>query len=126
MCNENENAQMRPVCEAKMYADIAEQKKQDWGTKCLTALSMRSQEIPKSERICRLADENIELSRNIVRLEKFLKNRPERFASAKQVKLMQGQLKAMENYKFFLSCRIADLALSDLEQSEEKIGRENG
>jgi hypothetical protein len=41
---------------------------------------------------------------------------------------MRGQLKAMENYKFFLSCRIADLALSDfdLEPTEEKKGGENG
>ena len=43
-------------------------------------------------------------------------------AGAKQVELMRGQLKAMENYKFFLSCRIADLALSDFEPSEEKKG----
>ena len=51
-----------------------------------------------------------------------MKNNPERFASEKQIELMRGQLKAMESYKFYLSCRIADFALSDFEPSEEKKG----
>lgn len=124
MCNENvnENAQIRPVCDAKIEADIANQRKKDWEEKREMALAMRRLEMPKSERICRLADENVELSAKIRRLENFLNNNPERFASEKQVELMRGQLEAMENYKRFLSCRIADLALSDLGTSEEKKG----
>lgn len=108
MCNENvnENAQIRPVCDAKIEADIANQRKKDWEE--------------KRERICRLADENVELSAKIRRLENFLNNNPERFASEKQVELMRGQLEAMENYKRFLSCRIADLALSDFDTKTEE------
>jgi hypothetical protein len=49
-----------------------------------------------------------------------LGNNTERFTSDKQIELMRGQLYAMENYKRFLSCRIADLALSDLEPSEKE------
>ena len=126
MCNGNvnENAQIRPVCYAKIEADIANQRKKDWEEKREMALAMRRLEMPKSERICRLADENVELSEKIRRLENFLNNNPEQFASAKQVELMRGQLKAMENYKFFLSCCIADLALSDLDNSEKE--KENG
>lgn len=123
MCNENvnENAQIRPVCDAKIEADIANQRKKDWEEKREMALAMRRLEMPKSERICRLADENVELSERIRRLENFLnKNNTEQFASEKQVELMRGQLKAMKSYKFYLSCRIADLALSDFEQSERR------
>jgi hypothetical protein len=124
MCNENvnENAQIRPVCDTP---DI-EQALQ--GKRILNRrqmeLAVRNYNMPKSERLCRLADENIELSRNIDKLGSFLGNNPERFTSDKQIELMRGQLKAMENYKFFLSCRIADLALSDfdLEPTEEKKG----
>lgn len=126
MCNENvnENAQIRPVCDAKIEADIANQRKKDWEEKREMALAMRRLEMPKSERICRLADENVELSAKIRRMENFLNNNPERFDSEKQVELMRGQLKAMESYKFYLSCRIADLALSDFEPSEKE--KENG
>lgn len=120
MCNENvnENAQIRPVCDAKIEADIANQRKKDWEEEM--ALAMCRLEMPKNKRICRLADENVELSAKIRRLENFLNNNPERFASEKQVELMRGQLEAMENYKRFLSCRIADLALSDLDKSEKE------
>ena len=124
MCNENvnENAQIRPVCDAKIEADIAEQERRDWEVKRQMALARRRQKMPKSEIISRLAEENIALSRNIERLENFLKDNPELFASEKQIELMRGQLKAMESYKFYLSCHIADLALSDFEPSEEKKG----
>ena len=122
MCNGNVNAQIRPVCDTPIDAAIAEQERQDWEEKREMALAMRRLEMPKSERICRLADENVELSAKIRRLENFLKNNPERFASEKHVELMRGQLKAMESYKFYLSCRIADFALSDFEPSEEKKG----
>lgn len=118
--NVNENAQIRPVCDAKIEADIANQRKKDWEEKREMALAMRMLEMPKSERICRLADENVELSAKIRRLENFLNNNPERFASEKQVELMRGQLEAMENYKRFLSCRIADLALSDFDTKTEE------
>ena len=122
MCNENENAQIRPVCDTPIDAAIAEQERRDWEVKRQMALARRRQKMPKSEIISRLAEENIELSRNIERLENFLKNNPERFASEKHVELMRGQLEAMENYKRFLYCRIADLALSDLGTGEEKKG----
>ena len=122
MCNETENAQIRPVCGTPIDAAIAEQKRQDWEVKRQMALARRRQEMPKSEIICRLAYENVGLSGNIERLKNFLKNNPEQFASEKQIELMQKQLQSMENYKFFLSCRIADLALSDVDKSEEKKG----
>ena len=122
MCNENVKAQIRPVCDENIEADIAKQRKIDWEEKKEMALARRRREMPKSEIICRLSEENIGLSGNIERLKNFLNNNPEQFASEKQVELMRGQLKAMENYKFFLSCRIADLALSDFEPSEEKKG----
>lgn len=119
MCKENVNAQIRPVCgtpeiEAALQDKILMRSKMEF--------AVRNYHMPKSERLCRLADENIELSRNIDKLGSFLGNNPERFTSDKQIELMRGQLKAMENYKFFLSCRIADLALSDLdlEPTEEK------
>lgn len=120
MCNGNVNAQIRPVCDTPIDAAIAEQERQDWEVKRQMALARSRKKMPKSEIISRLAEENIELSRNIERLENFLKDNLERFASEKQIELMRSQLKAMENYKFFLSCRIADLALSDFEPSEEK------
>ena len=122
MCNETENAQMNPVCGAPIDAAIAEQRKQDWLTKRQFDLARRRLEKPKSEILFRIADENVGLSGNIERLKNFLKNNPEQFASEKQIELMQKQLQAMENYKFFLSCRIADLALSDVDNSEEKKG----
>lgn len=123
MCNENENAQIRPVCDTPdLEAALQDKRKEEFLMRRQMELAVRNYHMPKSERLCRLADENIELSRNIDKLGSFLGNNPERFTSDKQIELMRGQLKAMENYKFFLSCRIADLALSDLEQSEEKKG----
>ena len=122
MCNENENAQIRPVCDENIKADIAYQRKKDWEEKREMALAMRRREMPKSEIICKLGEENVELSAKIERLQNFLNNNPEQFASEKQVELMRCQLEAMKNYKRFLSCRIADLALSDFEPNEEKKG----
>ena len=123
MCNENvnENAQIRPVCGSPdLESALQDKRKEEFLMRRQMELSVRNYHMPKSERLCRLADENIELSRNIDKLGSFLGNNPERFTSAKQVELMRGQLKAMENYKFFLSCRIADLALSDVEQSDKE------
>ena len=115
MCNENENAQVRPVDRAETKIDI-------------DALG-DSPILPyhpflvKSSRLLNLAREDDNLTEKIFRLKAFLEGKQcEKIAGAKQVELMRGQLKAMESYKFFLSCRIADLALYDLEPSEEKKG----
>ena len=114
MCNENENAQMRPV---DAVAKI------DLGAIGDSPILPYHPFLVKSSRLLKLAGENDDLTEKIFRLKSFLEGEQcEKIAGAKQVELMRGQLKAMENYKFFLSCRIADLALSDLEQSEEKKG----
>lgn len=69
-----------------------------------------------------LARENEELSEKIFRLKLFLGQTPEEKASQKQIELMKKQLNAMECYKIYLCCRIADLVISDIEPSEEKKG----
>ena len=75
----------------------------------------------KGSRLLNLARENDDLTEKIYRLKVFLEGEQcENIAGAKQVELMRSQLKAMENYKFFLSCRIADLALSGIETSEKE------
>jgi len=122
MYNETENAQIRPICDAKIDAAIEEQERRDWAVKRQLELARRRQELPKSEIIFRLANEDIDITNKIAKLSVFLKDNPERFASEKQIELMRGQLEAMEKYKYFLSCRIADLALSDFEPNEEKKG----
>lgn len=77
----------------------------------------------KSSRLINLARENYFLTENICKLTAFLEEKDcENIAGAKQVELMRSQLKAMKTYKFFLSCRITDIAFSDLEPSEEKKG----
>lgn len=74
-----------------------------------------------SGRCLQLARENSDLSEKIFRLNAFLQSKDcEKIAGAKQVELLRGQLEAMENYKRFLSCRIADLALSDLDKGEKE------
>ena len=67
-----------------------------------------------------LARENCELTENIDKLKYFLENNPEEKASKKQIELMKKQLNAMECYKFFLCCRIADLVISDIEPKEKE------
>lgn len=69
-----------------------------------------------------LARENCELTENIDKLKYFLENNPEEKASQKQIELMKKQLNAMECYKFYLCCRIADLVISDIEPKEENKG----
>jgi hypothetical protein len=77
--------------------------------------------LDKSSRLLNLARENDYLTEKINRLKDFLEGEQcEKIADAKQVELMRGQLEAMENCKRFLSCRIADLALSDLKPSEKE------
>lgn len=84
-----------------------------------------NQSLVKSSRLINLAREMDYLTEKICKLTAFLEEKDcEKIAGAKQVELMRGQLKAMESYKFYLSCRIADLALSDFEPSEKE--KENG
>ena len=114
MCNENvnatDNAQIRPV-------DCAEAKIALGDSPILPYHPF----LVKSSRLLNLAREMDYLTEKICKLTAFLEEKDcEKIAGAKQVELMRGQLKAMENYKFFLSCRIADLALSGIETSEEK------
>lgn len=104
------NAQIRPV-------DCAEAEGAFGDSPVLPYLPF----LVKSSRLLNLTMENDGLTEKIYRLKAFLEGKQcEKIAGAKQIELMRGQLKAMENYKFFLSCRIADLALSDLEQSEKE------
>lgn len=117
MCNENvnENAQMRPVASAEAKIDL--------GAIGDSPILPYHPFLVKSSRLVNLARENDNLTEKIFRLKTFLEGKQcEKIAGAKQVELMRGQLKAMESYKFYLSCRIADLALSDFEPSEEKKG----
>lgn len=80
-----------------------------------------NQSLVKSSRLLNLAREMDFLIENICKLTAFLEEKDcEKIAGAKQVELMRSQLEAMENYKRFLSCRIADLALSDLKPSEKE------
>jgi len=116
MCNENvnanatDNAQMRPVDRAEAKIDIGE-----------SPFLPYNQSLVKSTRLIDLAREMDCLTEKICNLTAFLEVKDcEKIAGAKQVELMRSQLKAMENYKFFLSCRIADLALSDLEPKEKE------
>ena len=116
MCNENVNAtdhaQIRPVDCAEAKIDLGD-----------SPILPYHPFLVKGSRLLNLARENEDLTEKIYRLKVFLEGKQcEKIAGAKQVELMRGQLKAMENYKFFLSCRIADLALSDLETSEKKNG----
>jgi hypothetical protein len=67
-----------------------------------------------------LARENCELAEKIDKLKYFLENNPEEYASQKQIELMKKQLSAMECYKFYLCCRIADLVISDIEPKEKE------
>jgi hypothetical protein len=122
MCNENvnanatDNAQMRPVASAEAKIDLGD-----------SPILPYHPFLVKSSRLLNLARENDNLTEKIYRLKAFLEGEQcEKIAGAKQVELMRSQLKAMENYKFFLSCRIADLALSDLEPTEENKVGENG
>lgn len=117
MCNENvnasDNAQIRPVdcAEAKIDLDAIGD----------SPILPYHTFLVKSSRLLNLARENDNLTEKIFRLKSFLEGKQcEKIAGAKQVELMRSQLKAMENYKFFLSCSIADLALSDLETSEKE------
>lgn len=115
MCNKNENAQMRPVDSAEAKIDLAALGENQIKP-CLPFPT-------NSGRCLQLARENRDLSDKIFSLNAFLQSKDcEKIAGAKQVELMRGQLEAMESYKRFLSCRIADLALSDFEPSEEKKG----
>jgi hypothetical protein len=108
MCNENVNANA---------TDNAQQQPVSIGDSPVLPYSPF---LVKSSRLLNLARENDGLTERIYRLKAFLEGEQcEKIAGAKQVELMRGQLKAMENYKFFLSCRIADLALYDLEPSEK-------
>lgn len=114
MCNENvnatDNAQIRPV-------DCAEAKIALGDSPILPYHPF----LVKGSRLLNLARENEDLTEKIYRLKVFLEGQQcEKIAGAKQVELMRSQLKAMENYKFFLSCRIVDLALFGIETSEEK------
>lgn len=68
----------------------------------------------------KLARENEELSEKIFRIKFFLEGTPEAKASQKQIELMKKQLNAMECYKFYLCCRLADLAISDIEPKEKE------
>jgi hypothetical protein len=103
MCNENANAQMGKI-------DIGE-----------SLFLPYNQSLVKSSRLMNLAREMACLTEKICKLTAFLEEKDcEKIAGAKQVELMRGQLEAMENYKRFLSCRIADLALSDLKPSEKE------
>lgn len=68
----------------------------------------------------KLARENEELSEKIFRLKVFLAETPKAKASQKQIELMKKQLSAMECYKFYLCCRIADLVISNIEPKEKK------
>lgn len=103
MCNEKVNAQMSKI-------DIGE-----------SPILPYNPSLAKSSRLINLAREMDYLTEKICKLTAFLEEKDcEKIAGVKQVELMRGQLKAMESYKFFLSCRIADLALSDLEQSENE------
>lgn len=112
MCNENENAQMRPV---DAVAKI------DLGAIGDSPILPYHPFLVRSSRLFKLARENDDLTEKIFRLKSFLEGKQcEKIAGAKQVELMRGQLEAMENYKRFLSCRIADLALSDLVKSEKE------
>ena len=114
MCNETENAQMRPVDTAETKIDIGE-------SHILPYFPMTL----KSGRLLQLARENSDLSEKIFKLNSFLQRKDcEKIAGAKQVELMRNQLEAMKNYKRFLSCRIADFALSDIDRSEKE--KENG
>lgn len=112
MCNENENAQMRPVDSAEAKIDL--------GAIGDSPILPYHPILVKTSRLLNLARENDNLTEKIFMLKTFLERKQcEKIEGAKQVELMRGQLEAMENYKRFLSCRIADLALSDLEPSEE-------
>ena len=105
MCNEKVNAQIGKI-------DLGE-----------SPILPYNPSLVKSSRLINLAREMDYLTEKICKLTAFLEEKDcEKIAGAKQVELMRGQLKAMETYNFYLSCRIADLALSDLEQSEEKKG----
>lgn len=116
MCNANANAnaQMRPVKSEMAKIDLGE-----------SPILPYNPILVKSSRLINLARENDLLTEKICNLNAFLEEKDcEKIAGAKQVELMRSQLKAMKNYKFFLSCRIADIALSDLEPSEKE--KENG
>jgi len=113
MCNENANAQMRPVDSAVGKIDL--------GNIGNSPILPYNPILVKSSRLINLAREKDYLTEKILKLKAFLEEKDcEKIAGSKQVELMRDQLKAMENYKFFLSCRIADLALSDLEPTEKE------